>query len=934
MPRSASTTTDAERTRWLRLAAAGGRRAGAQSRLPCVRGRLAASRVSFTGGERRLLHRGRYGMARDPYRPLARALACALLFAAVVAAATAPSAESQARSSENLWEQYPLDPAGHPQRAKGGRPLARTRAARSAPTARRLWQLYPLEAQGRRLRPTSTGANGDEAPSPRADVARERPEPAPSLERAASLRRLLLAALGFGVMGVAFGLLAVRRGAFRRGAGKSGHAAGGPADGSARGSLATSGRGGTEPAARTATPPGTARAASSPSSGATAASAPGQPGARVLFVSGDAAMRDEDGREGSQGSHREREDAPPEGIVRHYLSHDTAPVGFAVPRSAWLAPAFLLSFVALCAAVVPALPSLTSSYADVVSALARVPRRDLLPEGVWLSFRPFLLLLIVLLSLFAAGSLVARLKLLAFSVSLYALSVLALDVVLARAGGSWAPAPFEPVGGVAAGFAGLLAVIVSVLTRYRLPEGVRVKRRVEGSPAVALALMACVASALAATILFSYFRRRYFDDLHLRFIGGLDSELVIFLLSIVGLLFLVSRLNERAKPTEGPGLSVAFLIPAFNEAHSIGDTIRAIDAAAGSYGGFCRLYVADNGSEDGTAEVAATALARCASLEGIVLGCPPPGKSRALNFALSFISEDIVVRIDADTLVPPSLLETVVPWFWDPFVGGVSGLPLPRATTPRWLYPLRTIEVYYGVAFLRVAQAGADAVMVMPGLFAAYRRDALEELGGFAAGINGEDADITMRIGRLGYHIVTDRTVEVHTEVPENLAHLREQRQRWARGLFHMAARNMSTIWMRQGARGLWILPWSLFNAARRSLVIPVLLCAIAVEIMDPAVFALREVSVVAGFIVGLQLVVIAVLLLAHRKFAVLPFVPTYLLFRLFRSYVAFETLFTLPLRASASEHGAARGRPRTLRRARTAAVEREAERASGATAA
>ena len=98
------------------------------------------------------------------------------------------------------------------------------------------------------------------------------------------------------------------------------------------------------------------------------------------------------------------------------------------------------------------------------------------------------------------------------------------------------------------------------------------------------------------------------------------------------------------------------------------------------------------------------------------------------------------------------------------------------------------------MAFLRVAQGAADAVMVMPGMIAAYRRTLAEQLGGFAEGINGEDADITMRIGRLGYRIVTDLDVRVQTEVPTTVAHLREQRQRWTRGLFHMAGRNMSTI--------------------------------------------------------------------------------------------------------------------------------------------
>ena len=638
-----------------------------------------------------------------------------------------------------------------------------------------------------------------------------------------------------------------------------------------------------------------------------------------------------DGLSWSGRSVLSRADPEAEDLTPHYVSVDTAPIGFAVTRSVWVAPFILLLFAGLCAALVAAIPMLTSWYADGVALLAGMPEQNLLRTGGSISFRPFLAGLILLLALFAVGSPTQRLKLFLFSSSLYVVSVLVIDVVLARAAEAWwVPAPFSPVGGIAAGVAGLLAIVISIFARYRLPGGVKVSRRLPAPNGLVPMLAGCLVMALAVTILFSWAQRLYFADLHLRFIGGLDSELVIFLLALVCLLYLAAGLERDVKAKSGPPLSVAFLIPAFNEAHEIAETIRAIDEAAANYEGCCRLYVVDNGSRDGTSEVAAEAIERSPTLEGIVLHCWAPGKSHALNLGLSFITEDVVVRIDADTLVSPSLLKNIVPWFWDPAVGGVSGLPLPkRSSTPRWLYPLRLIEVYYGVAFLRVAQAAADGVMVMPGLIASYRRRVVQELGGFSEGINGEDADITMRIGRLGYRIITDPTIEVYTEVPAELGHLREQRQRWARGLFHMASRNVSTIWMRQGARGLWILPWSIFNASRRSLMIPVLVCGLTVELLDPSVLTLREISVVAGFIVGLQLIVITAILFAHRKFRVLPFVPAYLLFRMFRAYIAFETLLTLRLKPEVGEYRPRAGHRQALRQPRVGLAIEEAEGAS-----
>ncbi len=605
----------------------------------------------------------------------------------------------------------------------------------------------------------------------------------------------------------------------------------------------------------------------------------------------------------------ERSPAPErEGVATHpyWWSADTTPEAFAVPRPLWVAPSFLLLFAGLSAAIVPLLSSLTKWYAEALAVVTGKQRWELLAMGGSLSFRPFLALLILLLSAFAAGSWAQRFKLLLFAWTLYAATILLVDATLVRYHDQWTPWPFAPVGGIVAGLTGLLIIIVTVFARYLLPTGIRVLPRRRRSRAYLLVFLACVALAIAIAVGFSWAREEYFDGLHIRFIGGLDSNLVIFLVALVSLLFVASATLKHRRPTHGPPLSVAFLIPAHNETRDLGECIQAIDAAAAAHPDGCTLYVVDNSSSDDTVEVAREALASCHTVEGHVLLCPTPGKAHALNLGLSRITEDIVIRIDADTMVTPSMLDAVVPWFWDESVGGVSGLPLPNEATPRWLYPLRIAEVYYGVAFLRVAQGAVDAIMVMPGMIAAYRRALVEELGGFAEGINGEDADITMRIGRLGYRIVTDLDVRVRTEVPETLAHLREQRQRWARGLFHMAGRNMSTIWMGQGLRGVWILPWSIFNASRRTMMIPILVCALAVELLDPSVFALREISVVAGFLVGLQLVVVSVLLLAYRQFAAIPFVPAYLLFRMFRAYTAFETLLTLRLKPATAGPAAA----------------------------
>lgn len=580
-----------------------------------------------------------------------------------------------------------------------------------------------------------------------------------------------------------------------------------------------------------------------------------------------------------------------------YVSADSAPQGLAERRPAWLGPAFLAAYGLSCAATVPALPGLTRRYAEALATGSGAPLADVAGPGASLSFRPFLALLLVLVAGFSPGSTAARARLAAWSLAAYGLVVLALDTALAAAPGSYLPAPLAAGPGIVTALLGVLVVVVSIFTHRRLPSGVRVSTRRASAGTSVPILLAGVGGAVAVALLWRAVRLAVLGPVHVPFNGWISHDLAVGVAALVCILRGLSALEERQLPTRGPDLSVAFLVPAHNEAHAIGACIRSLDAAAAAHRGRCAAYIVDNASSDGTGDVARAALAACHHLEGGVLRCPTPGKARALNFGVARITEDLVVRIDADTEVEPSLLAIVVPRFWDRSVGGVGGFPLPKEGGPRWLHALRLIEMYTAIAFFRVASSAVDGTTVMPGSIAAYRRSLLGELGGFGSGFNGEDSDVTMRIGRLGYRIVTDARVRVRTECPATLAELREQRQRWTRGRFHMAARNLSAIRMGQGVRATWMLPQSLVNAGRRCLMIPLLVGSAAVEVADPSVLSLREIFAVARVVVGVQVVAAVALLVVHRQYRALPYAPLTLVYRLVLAYIAFETVLTLAVR-------------------------------------
>jgi cellulose synthase/poly-beta-1,6-N-acetylglucosamine synthase-like glycosyltransferase len=81
----------------------------------------------------------------------------------------------------------------------------------------------------------------------------------------------------------------------------------------------------------------------------------------------------------------------------------------------------------------------------------------------------------------------------------------------------------------------------------------------------------------------------------------------------------------------------------------------------------------------------------------------------------------------------------------------------------------------------------------VPGAIGAFRRTALDDIGGIATDTLAEDTDLTIAIGRAGWHVVYEQRARAWTEAPATLAQLWKQRYRWSYG-------TMQAIWKHRGA--------------------------------------------------------------------------------------------------------------------------------------
>jgi cellulose synthase/poly-beta-1,6-N-acetylglucosamine synthase-like glycosyltransferase/peptidoglycan/xylan/chitin deacetylase (PgdA/CDA1 family) len=238
------------------------------------------------------------------------------------------------------------------------------------------------------------------------------------------------------------------------------------------------------------------------------------------------------------------------------------------------------------------------------------------------------------------------------------------------------------------------------------------------------------------------------------------------------------KIDRRTPPMPDPaaGPTVSVLIPCFNEEKVIVASVRRILASAWPK---LDVMVLDDGSSDGTAKVVAAAFAgdprvRLRSFEN-------GGKARALNRGLADAKGEIIVALDADTLFPADTIPALVRWFVDPAVGAVAGNAIVgnrRNLITRW----QALEYVTAQNLERRALAALGAVTVVPGAVGAWRRSALEALGGYPADTLAEDQDLTIAVQRAGWKVEFDPEARAYTEAPETVSGLLKQRFRWSFG--------------------------------------------------------------------------------------------------------------------------------------------------------
>ena len=158
------------------------------------------------------------------------------------------------------------------------------------------------------------------------------------------------------------------------------------------------------------------------------------------------------------------------------------------------------------------------------------------------------------------------------------------------------------------------------------------------------------------------------------------------------------------------------------------------------------------------------------------------GKAAALNRALRFASNEIVLVFDADYTPGRDLVRELAMAFIDPEVGAVMGRVVPRNSAFNLLTRLLSLERSGGYQVDQQARYNLDLFPQYGGTVGGFRRSIVMELGGFDPATLAEDTDMTIRLCMEGWRVLYANRAECYEEVPEGWEARFTQLRRWARG--------------------------------------------------------------------------------------------------------------------------------------------------------
>ncbi|MGM0420695.1 MAG: glycosyltransferase [Bacillota bacterium] len=233
------------------------------------------------------------------------------------------------------------------------------------------------------------------------------------------------------------------------------------------------------------------------------------------------------------------------------------------------------------------------------------------------------------------------------------------------------------------------------------------------------------------------------------------------------------RIEDKVPDDYQPTVSV--LIPAYNEERWIGSTIEGVLAQTYPVK---KIIVVNDSSEDNTGQLAS------AYGEVTVVETPEQTgmKAKAQNYGLQFVDTELVVMLDADTVLDEQAIENIVPAMYDDDTFSACGFIIPQKLNSIW-ETARLIQYLFGISFFKSTQNYWGTMFVVSGCFSIFKTELLRKTNVPEHSV-AEDLALTFSAQISGYRTKLVSSAVSYPKDPDNWETYKNQVSRWYRGFF------------------------------------------------------------------------------------------------------------------------------------------------------
>lgn len=254
---------------------------------------------------------------------------------------------------------------------------------------------------------------------------------------------------------------------------------------------------------------------------------------------------------------------------------------------------------------------------------------------------------------------------------------------------------------------------------------------------------------------------------------------------ILSLVFFTFNKLKKSKYREEYYPSVSIVIPAYNEEDNISDALERL--ISNPYRNFADLevIVVDDGSTDRTYEIVDEYTKKFNFIK--LYKKQNEKRAAALNYGIQQATNEIVICLDADTIVEEKAIFNIVKPFQVEEVKAVAShieVKLGKSLLELFQY----LEYKFTMSIEKRFQDSINFITCVSGAFGAFRKSIFTEVM-FDKESLAEDMDLTFAIKQRGYKVVYAPDAVAVTKAPSNIKSLYNQRVRWVLGLFQVISK-------------------------------------------------------------------------------------------------------------------------------------------------